>query len=70
MSDQENNTAVAANEAETMEEPQEKVPGPKTHGGRHVDPDKFLQRLTQFYNSSRYEGTVRLQIKRAFDENH
>ena len=69
MSEQENNTTVATNDAEIVE-PQDKVPGPKTHGGKHVDPDKFLQRLSQFYNTSRYEGTVRLQIKRSFDENH
>ena len=59
MSEQENNTTVATNDAEIVE-PQDKVPGPKTHGGKHVDPDKFLQRLSQFYNTSRYEGTVRL----------
>ena len=41
MSEQENNTTVATNDVVTVE-PQDKVSGPKTHGGNHVDPDKFI----------------------------
>ena len=47
-----------------------KVSGDKTHGGQHVDSDKFLQKLTQLYGSSKSWGTVRLQIKRSFPENY
>ena len=48
----------------------EKVSGDKTHGGSHVDNDKFLTKLGQLYGSSRSWGTVRLQIKRHFVENY
>ena len=67
MSEQVADTAEPTNDV--TQETHEKVSGPKTHGGKHVDPEKFIQRLSQFYGSSKSWGTVRLQIKRSFPEN-
>ena len=60
MSDQEPNTAEATNDVEPVMPQDKQASGPKTHGGKHVDYDKFIQKLQQFYNSSRSWGTVRL----------
>ena len=39
-------------------------------GGAPIDNEAFLQRLQQIYQGTRAWGTVRLQVKRLFDEKH
>ena len=39
-------------------------------GGAPIDNEAFLQRLQQIYQGTRAWGTVRLQVKRLFEERH